>query len=254
MVIYAQDVAANLLRWWWRLRREPVTLAVEVAQPVLWLLLFGHLFTYATVGFGLHVSYFAFMTPGVIVMTMVNVALAGGLDVLVDRESGMLRRLMVTPMHRSSLLVGRFLFVVLLGLGQVVVILTAGSLMGIIPRSGSSLAVVFASDILVGAGISILSLVLALRLKSHGPFYTIIGFVSLPLTFLSTALAPLGTMSGWLRSLAAWNPLTYAVDAVRASMLTHAGWPAVLPLLGYLALFDALCLVLGVAAFRKALL
>lgn len=108
-------------------------------------------------------------------------------------------------------------------------------------------------DTLLGTGMAALSLVLALRLRNHGPFYTVIGFVSLPLTFISTAFAPLGTMSGWLRTLAGLNPLTYAIDAVCSVVLEHAVLAAIGHLGFYLLVFDGLCLVLGVAVFRRTL-
>ncbi len=252
--MYLADLQANILRWVWRLRREPTTLIVDLLQPVLWLILFAHLFTFATAGLGLHVSYLTFMTAGVVVMTVFNAALAGGLEIMFDRESGMLRRLMVTPMHRSTLLAGRFLFVVLIGLAQVMVILGAGRLLGVPLHEGFvGLLLVLLFDTLLGTGIATLSLVLAFRLRNHGPFYTIIGFVSLPLTFISTALAPLHTMSGWLRTLAGLNPLTYAIDAVRSIVLQHAAVSGIAHLGIYLLIFDGLCLIIGVSVFRRAL-
>lgn len=188
---FAKDLGSNVTRWWWRLRRDPVTLAADLIQPVLWLLLFGHLFTYARLGLGDHLSYLAFMAPGVVVMTMFNVAMAGGLELIVDRETGMLRRLLVTPMHRSALLVGRFLFVVALGLAQVVTLLVATRLMGVaLHTSIEGVATTLVAVVLLGSGVAIVSLVLAFALRSHGPFYAVLGFITLPMTFLSTAFAP----------------------------------------------------------------
>ncbi len=254
MSAYAQDIAINLTRWLWRLRREPVTVAVDLAQPVLWLLLFGHLFSRASAGLGLRVTYLAFMTAGVVVMTVFNVTLAGGIEMMFDRETGMLRRLMASPLHRSSLLIGRFLVVVLLGLAQAVIIVLAGAIMHVpVGASPAAIALAFAVDVLLGSGIGIVSLVLAMILKSHGPFYAVIGFVSLPITFVSTAFAPLATMAPWLRAMASLNPLTYATDAVRDLLLYHAPAAAVVPLMADLLVFDALCLAVGLAVFRRAL-
>jgi ABC-2 type transport system permease protein len=252
--LYAGDVALNVTRWLWRLRREPVTVVVDLAQPVLWLILFGHLFSQASAGLGLHVSYLAFMTAGVVVMTVFNVTLGGGLEMMFDRESGMLRRLMASPLHRSSLLVGRFAVVVLLGLAQAVIIVLVGGLMHVsVTTSPADLGLAFAVDVLLGSGIGIVSLVLAMVLKSHGPFYAVIGFVSLPVTFVSTAFAPLATMAPWLRTMASLNPLTYATDAVRDLLLYHASASTVLPLMAYLLGFDAICLGVGLVVFRRAL-
>lgn len=251
---FVGDVGANMARWWWRLRRDPITLAVDLIQPILWLFLFGHLFTYARLGLGAHMSYLAFMAPGVVVMTMFNVAMAGGLELIVDRETGMLRRLLVTPSHRSALLTGRFLFVVALGLAQVAILLVAARVMGVALRADlPGVATVLVADVLLGSGVAIVSLVLAFTLKSHGPFYAVLGFVTLPVTFLSTAFAPLSTMAPWLRTIAAWNPLTYAVNASRTALFSHVSVGATAQMLGALILFDALALAIGLRVFQRAL-
>ncbi|NLG68680.1 MAG: ABC transporter permease, partial [Firmicutes bacterium] len=105
----------------------------------------------------------------------------------------------------------------------------------------------------LGAGIAVLSLSLAFRLRTHGEFFELIAFVSLPLLFLSSALVPLDAMPGWMAALARLNPMTYAIDAVRSLMLD--GWvPGLLAgVAGVLVLFDAACLAIGVRTFSRAM-
>jgi len=94
---------------------------------------------------------------------------------------------------------------------------------------------------------------LAFALKSHGQFFPIIGFVSLPLTFASSALVPLALMPAWLRAVARLNPMTYAIDAVRDLIL--GGWrPAELAgTIGTLLVFDLCCVALAGVALRRGM-
>ena len=90
MTAYRRGSIALTRRWLWHLRREPAGLIASIAQPVLWLVLFGNLFAKSQMVAD-H-SYIAFMTAGVMVMTAFNGALNGGVELLFDRESGLLRR------------------------------------------------------------------------------------------------------------------------------------------------------------------
>jgi ABC-2 type transport system permease protein len=91
--------------------------------------------------------------------------------------------------------------------------------------------------------------------RSHGDFFSVLGFLSLPMIFLSSALVPLHAMPGWMGWLARFNPMTWTIDAVRPLILS--GWAEALPKVGILVVlmlaFDALCLYGGVRAFRRAL-
>jgi len=96
---------------------------------------------------------------------------------------------------------------------------------------------------------------LAFSVKSHGDFFSMLGFLSLPMIFLSTALVPLSAMPGWMAVLARLNPMTWAIDAVRPLILT--GWgAAVKPLVIVvivMVVFDAVCLWGAARAFRRTL-
>jgi len=91
--------------------------------------------------------------------------------------------------------------------------------------------------------------------KSHGDFFSVLGFLSLPMIFLSSALVPLEAMPAWIGMLARFNPMTWTIDAVRPLIL--AGWAeAVKPVAMVamvLVLFDALCLYGSAKAFRRAI-
>jgi ABC-2 type transport system permease protein len=238
-------------RWLARLRREPLAMLALLAQPLVWLVLFGHLFTEMPVPGG---SYLRFMTAGAVVMTTFNACLTGGVELLFDRESGFLVRMLAAPASRVSQVTSRFMYLTLLTGAQGLVILVAAWIMGVRYASGiGGIAACLAIGALFGAGITALSVALAFSLRSHSQFFPIVGFASLPLTFASTALVPLAQMPDWMRAVARLNPMTYAIDALRE--LIMSGWQ-VAPLLGTvgaLLAFDLCCAAAATAAIRKGL-
>src|SRR2546430_16378965 len=110
-------------------------------------------------------------------------------------------------------------------------------------------------SLLFGVGLTAISMARAFSVKSHGDFFSMLGFLSLPMIFLSTALVPLSAMPHWMGFLAQLNPMTWAIDAIRPLILT--GWSEALPKIGIviviMVVFDALCLWGASRAFRKTL-
>jgi ABC-2 type transport system permease protein len=246
---------ALLGRWLARLRREPFAMFGTIVQPVIWLLLFGHLLSrmaaQASIPGG---DYLRFMTAGAVVMTIFNASIVGGVELLFDRESGLLVRLFAAPVHRISFVTSRFCYVVGLSCVQSVVILLAAYALGVRYASGlPGVAGTLVIGALFGAGITSLSMTLAFALKNHADFFTITGFAGLPLTFVSSALVPLSLMPDWLRTLARFNPMTYAIDAVRSLGLDGWSWLLLGRATAALLLFDIACLVLATFVLRRGL-
>lgn len=244
--------AALVKRWLWRLKREPAGLVSSLLQPAVWLILFGHLFEGGTAV--TEYSYIAFMTAGVIVMTVFNAALAGGVEILFDREANVLQRLIASPIHPAAIFASRFVFVIGLASSQATIILVVALILGVRIASGLlGLGLIVATGILLGIGITGISVALALALRSHGPFFSITGFVSLPLIFASNALAPLDVMPAWLRWLARLNPMTYAIGAVRQLILEGVDWALVGSMSGVLIAFDVVMVGVCLWAMGQAL-
>ena len=255
---YLQEVGALTMRWVKRLSRERFSMLFTLAQPmVFWLIFFGNLFQRtANTEVTQAPSYIAFLAAGVVVMTILNNGLAGGTDLLFDKENGFLERMMSTPISRTSVIISRFLFVMTITSGQVLVILGVAYLYGVHPVTGfGGVAVIILIGLLFGVGLTAISMALAFSVKSHGDFFSMLGFLSLPMIFLSSALVPLSAMPGWMSVLAQLNPMTWAIDAVRPLILT--GWAAALPKIGIviiiMAVFDSICLYGAAKAFRKTL-
>ena len=251
-----QEVLALTNRWVKRLSREKFSMLFTLVQPMLfWLIFFGSLFQRAAdVQVVQAPNYISFLAAGVVVMTVLNNGLAGGVDLLFDKENGFLERLMATPIRRSSVILSRFLFVMAITAMQILVILGVAFFFDVHPEAGIlGIAMILFIGMLFGVGLTAISMAMAFSVKSHGDFFSVLGFLSLPMIFLSSALVPLSAMPGWMQALASLNPMTWVIDAVRPLILT--GWDAakfpVLIALGVLIVFDALCLYGGAKAFRR---
>jgi len=252
-----QEVFALTMRWVRRLSREKFSMLFTLVQPMLfWLIFFGSLFQRAAnVQVVQAPNYMSFLAAGVVVMTVLNNGLAGGVDLLFDKENGFLERLMVTPIRRSSVILSRFLFVMGITAMQILVILGVAFFFDVHPVTGiPGIAVILFLGMLFGIGLTAISMAMAFSVKSHGDFFSVLGFLSLPMIFLSSALVPLMAMPTWMKTLALLNPMTWVIDAVRPLILT--GWSAAIPqvliALGVLLVFDALCLYGGARAFRRS--
>lgn len=246
------------MRWVYRLSREKFSLLFTLVQPmVFWLIFFGNLFQrMANVQLIEAPNYISFLAAGVVVMTVLNNGLAGGVDLLFDKENGFLERLLATPIHRTAVVVSRFLFVTTITCLQVLVILGVAWLFGVSPATGlGGVAVILFISMLFGVGLTAISMALAFSVKSHGDFFSLLGFLSLPMIFLSSALVPLEAMPAWMGFVARFNPMTWAIDAVRPLILS--GWTAAVPKVGLVMIgmlvFDALCVYGSGKIFRRAM-
>jgi len=255
---YFQEVGALTMRWVRRLSREKFSMLFTLVQPMLfWLIFFGNLFQRAAdVQVMQAPNYISFLAAGVVVMTVLNNGLAGGVDLLFDKENGFLERLMSTPINRTSVVLSRFLFVTTITCLQVLVILGVAWFFGVEAATGlPGIAMILLISMLFGVGLTAISMALAFSVKSHGDFFSVLGFLSLPMIFLSSALVPLQAMPAWMSFLAKFNPMTWAIDAVRPLILS--GWTEALPKVGMVVMimlvFDAICLYGSARAFRRAM-
>jgi ABC-2 type transport system permease protein len=249
---WAQEVTALARRWFIQLRRDRLNLIFSVTQPALWLVFFGgavgRAVDAAVIGTP---SYVGFMLAGVIALTVVSNSVAGAMPLLWDKETGYLDKLMAMPIARSSVIVSRFLFQFALGSAQVLLVFLVGLAGGVDVAGGILGAVV----ILATAGLLSMAstagfMALAYRVPTHGTFFAISGFLTLPLVFMSNAFVPLSAMPPWMAAVARLNPLTYAIEAMR--LLVLDGWSVdVASSLGVLAAFAVGCLGLGTYEFRR---
>lgn len=247
----SQETLALTRRLFVQLQRRPSTLVAGVLQPLIWLVLFGALFAKAPAGLlpgG--ISYGRFLGAGVIVFTAFSAALNAGLPVMFDREFGFLNRLLVAPLRsRSSIVLASVLYITSLSLVQSLAIMGTAALLGYGWPGATGLLLVLVTLLLLVFAVTALSLGLAFALPGHIELIAVIFVANLPLLFASTALAPLSFMPAWLGWLAALNPLTFAIEPIRAAYAGQVSLTTVVLEAPYGQLTSATCLgVLAVLA------
>lgn len=249
---WAQEVTALARRWFIQIRRDPMNLIFSVTQPAIWLVFFGSAVGRVVDADVIGTSnYVGFMLAGVIALTVVTNSVSGAMPLLWDKETGYLDKLMAMPIARSSVIVSRFLFQFALGSAQVALVFLVAVLTAVDIAAGplGAVAILAVAGLLSMASTAVF-MALAYRVPTHGTFFAVTGFVTLPLIFMSNAFVPVDAMPGWMAVVARLNPLTYAIEAMRILVLD--GWRAgVASALGVLGLFAAACLAVGTYEFRR---
>ena len=206
--------------------RQPVWLLMGIFQPILYLVLFGPLLEGAVTQAGAGANAFDWFVPGMLVMVAVFGAAFVGFGLIAELRYGVIERMRVTPMSRIAMLLGRSLRDATLLLMQAAIMIVIAIPFGI-TIDPAGLAVTLALVGLIGLAMAPLSYSAALVLKSEDAFAPLVQFVALPLLLLSGIFLPLQLAPGWLQTLADLNPVTYAVDAVRAAFNGMWGDPAI---------------------------
>jgi ABC-2 type transport system permease protein len=206
-----------------RVRREPSVLITRAAQPLLWLLVFGAAMSRVRNLATGRVPYQAFIVPGVLAQSVLFIAIFSGLSIIWERDLGITQRILVAPAPRSAIITGKALGAGLRALVQVATVLVVVAVARIHIR-WSVLGVVgtLVAAVLGAMLLSAVSMVLASAVRSREQFMGIGQLVTLPLFFASNALYRVSLMPGWLRAVAAGNPLTYVVEVMRR-LLLHVG-------------------------------
>jgi ABC-2 type transport system permease protein len=249
---WVQEVLALSRRWYLQLIRDRLNLVLSLTQPAIWLAFFGSAMGRAIDTEAIGTSdYVGFMLAGVIAFTVVTNAISGAMPLLWDKEVGYLDKILAMPIARSSLIVSRFVFQFGLGIAQVALVFTVAIIISVDVAAGLLGAVaVLAVAGLLSMSLTALCMALAYRVPTHGTFFAVAGFISLPLVFLSNAFVPLDVMPTWMSVIARFNPLTYAIEAMRVLVLE--GWDVdVFRALGALALFAAGSLAVATYEFVR---
>jgi ABC-2 type transport system permease protein len=220
MLTYAKQTVAVAAAELHKLMRDPTELFSRAVQPILWLVVFGQVFSRVrgipTGGVG----YLAFMTPGILAQSVLFSAIFYGIAVIWERDLGIVHKLLVTPAPRSALVLGKAAAAGLRGVVQAVVVFGIALALGIELRWQPNAVVIVILAVMLGSAIfSTFSLIIACIVKTRERFMGIGQVLTMPLFFASSAIYPLDLMPGWLQAVARLNPLTYLVDALRGTMI-----------------------------------
>jgi ABC-2 type transport system permease protein len=202
--------------------RERSRLIASIFTPVLWLFVIG-----SGIGSSVHLStgtnYQKFIFPGIISMSIIFSSVFFGSYIIWDRKFDFLKSVMVAPVSRITIFVGKSLGGMTTSLVEVAILLVIGGFIGI-HFSSLSLVQTIAIALLLSFCLTSLGLAMGSYIDSLEGFQLIVSFVVFPLFFLSGALYPLNNLPGWLSILTKIDPATYAVDALRNAMLGIASY------------------------------
>jgi len=205
-----------------KLMHDPTELISRAVQPILWLGIFGEALSKVraipTQGF----TYLQFITPGILTQSVVFVAIFYGLYIIMDRDTGILQKLLVTPTPRIALVWGKMISAGLRGLTMAVVVVIFALILGV--KLNISILSILGIILIVMLGAAVftgLSMIIASIVKTRERFMGIGQVITLPLFFASNAIYPISIMPGWMQVVANINPLSYMVNGLRVLMLTN---------------------------------
>lgn len=203
-----------------KLRHDPTELLTRAAQPALWMLVFGEVFTRVRAIPTGNVRYIDFMAPGILAQSVLFVAIFYGIAIIWERDLGIVHKLLASPVPRTALVLGKALSAGVRAVSQAVIIYALSLLLGVqVSWSPLSLIGILLVIILGAALFSTFSLIIACIVKTRERFMGIGQVLTMPLFFASNAIYPIAMMPDWLKVIAHINPLTYEVDALRTMML-----------------------------------
>ena len=164
--------------------------------------------------------YLAYLAPGILAQSALFISIFYGIQIIWERDAGVLAKLLVTPTPRVALVTGKAFAAGLRALAQVVVVLALAALLGV-PLTDDPLRMLAAAGfVLLGAAFfCTLSVTIAGLVLRRDRLMGIGQAITMPLFFASNALYPIKLMPGWLRVVSVANPLTYEVDALRGLLI-----------------------------------
>jgi ABC-2 type transport system permease protein len=203
-----------------KLQHDRTELITRMVQPALWLLIFGTTFSHLHALNTGSVSYLAFLAPGIIAQSALFISIFYGIQIIWERDAGILAKLMVTPAPVSALVSGKAFAAGVRSVAQVIGVLALAYLMGVnLTVNPLRILAAMAVVVLGAAFFACLSMTLAGLVRNRDRLMGIGQAITMPLFFASNALYPVGVMPAWLRALSTVNPLSYEVNALRALLI-----------------------------------
>ncbi|MFF9124764.1 ABC transporter permease [Streptomyces sp. NPDC014889] len=233
--------------------RQPAYAVITLIQPVIWLFLFGNLFRKVVElgGFGT-TSYLDYLVPGVVVMSALSSNMWAGMGTLEEIQRGTLNRFLTTPVSRAALMNGNVVHNGLVTALQSVVIVLLGLLGGAdYPGGAVGVLILVLASVLLGTVFGALSNALGMLVQERESIIGINTFLLLPLTFLSSAFMAPAQMPGWMRHIADFNPLNWAMVAGRSAMSAQPDWSVVASRGGALLALAVAAVWLSIRTFRS---
>ncbi|MEM5771810.1 MAG: ABC transporter permease [Candidatus Aenigmatarchaeota archaeon] len=231
----------ELIRFW----RDRSRVISSFIQPMLFLLVLGSGFSFLKIG---DTNYQIFLFPGVVAISLVGISIATGISVIWDREFGVLKEILVAPISRFSIFLGKALSGCLMALIQGFIVILLGIFLSI-PINLDVLLISISLMILISLSLVSIGLIIASLIDTIESFGVIMNFLVFPMIFLSGAFYPLAQAPNWLRIISYLNPLTYGVDALRYVIIGKSYFSFLFNV-SILICFSFLTLLIGSFAFN----
>jgi len=234
--------------------REKSRVVSSIINPILWLLIIGG-------GLGASVdiegiNYQTFIYPGVLAQTILFSSIFFGVYIVWDRKIDFLKEVLVAPISRTSIFIGKILGGATDALIQSFILLLVGvafTTIGIIPGLNLNIITVLLSLVVLlvtTTGLVSIGLIIGSQMESPEGFQLIVSFLVFPMFFLSGALFPINNLPAWMAPFTFLNPLTYAVDALRGILLGVSQFHVAYDL-GIVSLFSIGMILVGTQAFKR---
>ncbi|HET6944693.1 MAG TPA: ABC transporter permease [Gaiellaceae bacterium] len=222
------------------LMREPIWIALMVIQPLIWLLLYGQLFSRVGALRGGASTYIQFLTPGIICMNAFFGGSWSGMATISDLDRHVIDRFLAAPASRLAIILSQVVRAGIIAVIQALLLLSLGLALGVRVHGGmAGWLVVLGAAALLAMAFAGLSHGIALLVRKEASMIAAANFVGLPLMFISAILIPATQMPRWIAELSRFNPVNWGVHAARNAIVLGGSWGASM---GYLAL------LLGAAA------
>ncbi|WP_318211384.1 MULTISPECIES: ABC transporter permease [unclassified Streptomyces] len=235
-----------------QIKQDPESMFDAVLMPIIFILLFVYVFGGAIAGKGNNEVYVNYVTPGLMAMMGMNIAMAVGVGINDDFKKGVMDRFRTMPIARSSVLIAKIVVEVGRMLIATSILLGMGFLLGMeIHTSFFHLLAAIGLSMVFGASLMWIFILLGLTLKTAQAVQGMAMLVLMPLQFGSSIFAPPTSMPGWLKAFTDYNPLSNLADAARnlinGGPVAHSVWMT----LGWAAVITVITAPLAVTKFRK---
>jgi ABC-2 type transport system permease protein len=234
-----------------RFMRSPSRIVGSITLPLLTLVALGAGFGRMPIPGLQSPNYLSFLLPGMVGMTILFGGVFSGMSVLWDRQYGFLKEIMVAPVPRVTIVIGRIASGSTTGVIQATVIAIVATALGVALPSFAGFALALVFMVLISVIFTGIGLIFASRMKDEQGFGLIMNFLILPFLFLSGSFAPIANLPSWVRAISFIDPLTYGVEGLRASLLGSS--MIALPLcLAVCLVFAAVLVLLGAWFFETS--
>ncbi|MGH3009635.1 MAG: ABC transporter permease [Gaiellaceae bacterium] len=207
------------------LMRQPIWVAMMVIQPMIWLVMYGQLFSKVH---GLHPgarTYVEFLAPGIICMNAFFGGMWSGMGMITDLDRKVVDRFLAAPASRLAIVLSQVVRAGITAMIQSLILLLVGLALGVRVHGGlAGWLVVFAASFLLAAAFAGFSNGLALIFRRPESMIATANMVGLPLMFLSSILLTAALMPGWIKGITRFNPVNWGVQASRNAVVVGGAW------------------------------